>query len=99
MWENIIRFLEENQQSCFYKKYFGVSCPGCGLQSALIHLLKGDILLSLQTNPALIPILILFIFLPLHLLLKFRHGAVILKYLFIFTVSIIVINFVIHLIR
>ncbi|MFH2096897.1 MAG: DUF2752 domain-containing protein, partial [Bacteroidota bacterium] len=90
----IIDWLERNQSPCFYKKYFGLECPGCGMQRSFIELLKGNVWESIQMYPALIPTIFLFIFLILHLIFKFKKGAAILKFSFIFTVSIIVINFI-----
>lgn len=35
-----------------------IDCPGCGMQSAFILLLKGDIVSSFLTHPALIPLIL-----------------------------------------
>ncbi len=94
----IIQWLESHMTSCFYKKYLGVECPGCGMQRSFIELLKGNLLESLKIYPALIPTIILILFLILHLIFKFKKGADILKYLFIFVVSIMVINYIIKII-
>lgn len=40
------------------KEYFGVECPGCGIQRSAISLLRGDILDSLALYPALIPFIV-----------------------------------------
>lgn len=78
---------------CFNKQLFGIDCPGCGIQRAFIELLKGNFFSSIRTYPALIPTLALLLLLFLHLIFKFRHGAFYLKISFIFTVSIIIINY------
>ena len=90
---SVIDWLERNMTSCFWKKYFGIECPGCGMQRAIIALLKGDFLESLRIYPALIPTILMVILLILHLIFKFRKGAFYLKISFIFTVSIIVLNY------
>lgn len=90
----IIAWLERNMGACFYKKYFGIDCPGCGMQRAFVELLKGNFIESLKLYPALLPTIGMFVFLILHLIFKFEKGGVYLKYFFIFTVSIIVINFI-----
>lgn len=86
-------WLERHQTACSWKKTFGVDCPGCGMQTAFIELLKGHFAESIRIYPALIPIILLVIFTTLHLLLNFRKGALIIKILFIFTVSIMFIHF------
>ncbi|MBN2486794.1 MAG: DUF2752 domain-containing protein [Bacteroidales bacterium] len=90
----IIDYYENNMPSCFYQKYLGVECPGCGFQRSLVYLLKGDLLLSLKTFPALIPILIMLGFLFLHLIFKYKKGHLILLYLFIFNSIIITVNYI-----
>lgn len=79
MLGKIIEWLESHMQSCFYKKYFGIECPGCGMQRSLIQLLRGNFMESLKLFPALIPTIALIVFLILHLVFKFKHGANILK--------------------
>ena len=98
MVQSFIGWLERNQLPCFYKKYLGIECPGCGMQRSFIELLKGDFLESLRIYPALLPTLFLLIYLILHLIFKFQNGAFVLKISFIFTVSIIVIHFIANLI-
>jgi len=95
---SFVGWLERNSLPCFYKKYLGIDCPGCGMQRAFIELLKGNFLESLKIYPALFPTFFLLAYLVLHLIFKFQKGALVLKISFIFTVSIIVIHFVIHLI-
>ena len=94
MSEKIINWLESHQQACFYKKYFGVECPGCGMQRALIELLKGNLWESFVLFPALLPTVFLISYLILHLIFKFRNGANILKILFIINTSIVVLSYI-----
>ena len=94
MWDSLIAWLETHLFSCWYVETFGMEGPGCGMQRALIALLRGDIVESLTHNPALIPTLFTFLYLPAHLIFKFRRGAAILKYSFIFTASLLVVNFI-----
>lgn len=84
--------------TCSFHEHTQVACPGCGLQRALIALLKGDLVESILLFPALIPLLIMFSFLGIHLVFSLRHGALALKIMYIINVSIILINFVIKLI-
>ncbi|MCF8297546.1 MAG: DUF2752 domain-containing protein [Saprospiraceae bacterium] len=98
MWQKFIEWLESNMQSCFYRRYFGIECPGCGMQRAFVELLKGNLLQSLKIYPALLPTIFLFFYLILHLVYKYKNGAFVLKISFIFTVSLMVINYILKVI-
>jgi hypothetical protein len=90
----LIDYYEKHMPACFYHKYLGIDCPGCGFQRSLIYLLKGDIVASLKMFPALIPILIMLFYLVFHLIFKFKKGHKVLLYLFITSASLIVINYI-----
>ena len=94
----IIEWLESHMLPCFYNRYLGIECPGCGMQRAIIELLKGNFTESLMAYPPLIPITLMLAFLIIHLIFKFKNGAVYLKISFIFTTSIIMINYIYKLI-
>lgn len=94
---NLIEWLEQHQLPCLYKQNFGIDCFGCGMQRAFIALLKGNWVESFLQYPPLIPMILMLILLPLHLIFKFKHGAAWLKYLFIFNISVVLINFMIKL--
>ncbi|MCD4833480.1 MAG: DUF2752 domain-containing protein [Bacteroidales bacterium] len=94
MFKIIINWLESHQQACFYKKYFGIECPGCGMQRAFIELLKGDFVESFILFPALIPTIFLILYLIAHLIFKFRNGANILKIIFIINTSMVVLSYI-----
>ena len=87
-----VDWLEKRQMPCFYKLLLGVECPGCGMQRAFIALLRGDLLTSLQLYPALIPTIIMMIFLAVHIMFKLKNGARILLYMFIINAVIISIS-------
>lgn len=90
---SVITWLENNMLECFYVKHFNHECPGCGFQRAIIELLKGNIVESFYFYPALLPILIMFVVLVLHIIFKFKNGANWLKYMFIFNNIIVLISF------
>lgn len=94
----LISWLENNMLACPYKKYFGMDCFGCGMQRSFVALLKGDLATSFYIYPALIPMILMFLFLIVHLIFKFKNGGTWLKYSFIFVVSIVVTNFILKLI-
>ena len=92
-------WLEANSMSCFYKKYLGIECPGCGMQRSFAELLRGNLLESFQIFPALLPLMFIFFFLILHLIFKYRKGADVLKYSFIFTALIITLNYILKIVN
>ncbi len=93
-YSDFIHWLEQNQGVCPYKKFLGIPCPGCGMQTAFIELLKGNIWQSIIDYPPLIPFILTILVFVLHLIFKFKYGAVTIKYLFIFTVILIVGNYI-----
>ncbi len=93
----LIEWLESHMLPCYYKKYLGIPCPGCGMQRAIIELLKGNLFESLKAYPPLIPIFLMIAMLIIQLKFKFKNGAIYLKISFIFTTSIIVINYIYNL--
>jgi hypothetical protein len=98
MLQKTIEWLESLQRPCFFKEHFGIDCPGCGLQRSFIELLKGNLIESIRLYPALIPIIIMFLFLCLHIMLKFKNGALVLKYMFITNMSLIFVHYIYKLI-
>lgn len=98
MLTKVITWLESHQHSCSFKDHFGIDCPGCGLQRSIIELLKGNLLESIYLCPALLPIIAMFAYLALHLIFRFRHGALILKIMFILNISIISFHYIFKLI-
>lgn len=97
MISDLINWLEKHQLPCFWKKNFEIDCLGCGMQRSFIELLRGNLAESIILYPALIPLIITFVFLALHLKFKFNKGALILKVSFILTTLLMVINFLIKL--
>lgn len=96
--KTLIRWLEQHQAACSWKHYFGIECPGCGMQTAFIELLKGNLAESLRVFPALLPMIAMILFTFLHLVFNFPKGALIIKILFIFTTSILVTGYIIKII-
>lgn len=82
---------------CFYKKYLGVDCPGCGMQRSAVELLNGEFAESFHLFPALVPIIIMLAFLGLHLVFKFEKGGIWLKYMFIAVAAIITVSYILRL--
>lgn len=91
--EKIAYWLEKNSMPCFYKKYFGIECPGCGMQRSFIELLKGNLPESFKLYPALTTTIALVVLLILHIIFKFQNGAKYLLTIFIINTVIVVINY------
>lgn len=88
-----LNWLEHHLLACPFKSLTGMDCPGCGLQRSALFLLRGDFFSSLQMYPALIPIVLTFVFLLLHLKFKFRKGSKILLSLYFISAGVIVVSY------
>lgn len=86
--------LEAHLLPCGFKQLTGVSCPGCGMQTAFVALLRGDLAASLAANPALIPLIFTFVFTLCHLKMGFRRGPRIVLALFLFSSALMIVNHV-----
>jgi hypothetical protein len=94
---SISNWLLAHELPCFYKKFSGMDCPGCGMQRSFIHLINGDIAASFKMYPALLPLLFTLLFLSLHLIFKYKHGARVIVYAYSFTAAIIVVSYVVKI--
>ena len=90
-------WLEKHQLPCFYKKFAGIDCPGCGMQRSFIHLINGDLITSFKLYPPLIPIVLTLVFLCLHLKYEFRNGARILVYSYSISSVFVITNYVVKI--
>ena len=79
---------------CYYKKYLGQDCPGCGAQRSFIEMTHGNFLESLSIFPALIPLCFTFVFLICHLIFKYKHGAKVLIISFSISGLLMLVNFI-----
>lgn len=95
---NITTWLEAHQLPCLFKQMTHMDCPGCGIQRSFILLIKGDVAGSFFMYPPLMPILFLFAFLVLHIIIKMKNGPTILKYMYVFCAGIILVSYIYKLI-
>jgi hypothetical protein len=82
---------------CFSKVYFGVECPGCGTQRAIVCLLRGEFWDSIALFPALIP---LAIFLSLSLCYLIRPTQSLFRLVLVSTIgsfSIIIVHYILKI--
>lgn len=91
--EVLIEWIKNHLLTCPSKFFFHFDCPGCGLQRSLVALIEGDIFKSFHLYPATIPILFCLFFTAMHILFKFKNGALIIKSVFLFTSLIIIISY------
>ena len=64
---------------CLIRQVFHVDCPGCGIQRSFIALLQGHIYDSLRLYPALIPMLLFFVFLVADRKYHFTNSKLLIK--------------------
>lgn len=93
-YDTCINWVQQHMLTCPSKKLLYIDCPGCGLQRGMLALLKGDFHASWQVYPPTIFIIATIFFLLFHLVFKFRHGAAILKYLYIVAATVIIVNYI-----
>lgn len=98
MYINFVEWLEAHMLTCPSKKYLHIDCPGCGLQRGIVALMKGDVAESLSVYPAALPIVLMFGYLILYLLFRFKKGEIYLRYMFIGCSSIILVHYIYRLI-
>ena len=51
----MLEWLESHQLPCLVRHYLGVECPGCGFQTALLLLLRGEWKGAFFAYPAIYP--------------------------------------------
>ena len=93
-----VDWLEKTQTPCFHKSILGVECPGCGMQRALVALLRGNLWESMKLYPALIPTTVMMAFLVIHILFKLKNGARTLLVMFVFNTVIVIVFYLYKLI-
>ena len=91
-------WLEHHLITCPTKHFFGIECPGCGMQRSIIELLRGNLWESIKLYPPLIPMIILLILLVINLKVNSIALQKVLKYFFIAEVIIIFINYILKFI-
>jgi Protein of unknown function (DUF2752) len=96
---SIFSWLERFTLPCVFKAVFHHDCPGCGFQRSVLLLGQGAFKASWQMYPPAVPILLLFVFGLAHLRFKFRYGAKIIQYGYIFVALFVMINYIYKIIH
>ena len=52
----MLEWLETHQLPCLFREIFGIICPGCGFQRALLLLLRGEVGEAFCVWPGLLPL-------------------------------------------
>ncbi|MBK6523027.1 MAG: DUF2752 domain-containing protein [Sphingobacteriaceae bacterium] len=94
----MIDWLEAHMGTCTFVTYFNIECPGCGIQRAFIALLRGDLALSFRFFPALLPYLATILLMVMHLIFKFKNGALYAMWGFMLSVGIMVVSYIVKLV-
>ena len=87
-------WLEHHLLPCPTKYFFGMECPGCGMQRSIIELLRGNLVDSIKLYPPLIPMLLMLVVLVINLKVNSAVWQKVLKYFFVANVAIILINYI-----
>lgn len=90
----ILKWIEAHLLSCPLKAQTGLDCPGCGFQRSMLALFQGDIAAAFHLYPPSIPIAMLFLFTPTHLKFDFKHGALVIKILYLAVAVTVVLNYI-----
>ena len=80
---------------CAYKSLFGIDCPICGFQRALVWLLNGDFTQSFSIYPPLLPVVVLMVIFSLHLFKRKLISRKFLNYYSLFVLTFISVNYII----
>lgn len=87
--------LEEYMLPCLNKKLFGLDCMGCGMQRALVLLIKGDFIEAFTMYPAIYTLLLLFGIIAINTFKNFKYDSKIILILAVLNGIIITTSFVI----
>jgi len=74
VYTSMVNWLEAHSMPCLSRVVFHADCPGCGFQRSAIALLRGQVGLSLQLYPALVPMLLFFAFLIADRYYRFTYS-------------------------
>ena len=85
--------MEEFMLPCLNKMLFGIECPGCGAQRALVMVCEGKFTAAFHMYPAIYTLLLLLLFLVFNLFRKSNYDWQIKKGLILLNAGIIVIAY------
>lgn len=86
--------IEDYMLPCLNKKLFGVDCLGCGMQRALLHILRGEFIEAFKMYPAIYTILLFFMLVIYNFFFKKKVKSKIIYSLAILNIIIIIISYI-----
>ncbi len=94
---NLAMLNEDYMLPCLNKKFFGIECPGCGIQRSAALLWEGDFAGAFHMYPAIYTLIALIMFVGINLFLKFKHDFKIKVSLLMINVVIIIVSYIIKM--
>lgn len=95
----LVSWLEHHMLPCYFKYFFGLDCPGCGLQRSIILLIQGNLLESIKMYPPLLPIVFVLMLHFANKRIAYNGQAYIFKFVVWMVASIIAANFFLNLLQ
>ena len=65
--------LDDFMMPCFFKKFLGIECFGCGIQRSILLLINGDFKGAFVMYPAIYSFLLFLIFIAINIIDKKRN--------------------------
>src|SRR5579863_1603769 len=93
----MIVWLQNHLLPCAFKTLFGIDCPICGFQRALLLLLQGNFTDSFKMYPPLIPCLLFLLVISVYCINKQAVKPLLLKASFYSVLAVIFINYFIKM--
>ena len=95
---NLLVHIEDYMIPCLNKKFFGIDCPGCGLQRSVALLFRGEFVAAFQMYPAIYTLIPLFGVLIFKNFFKIKYSNGIIILLSVGTVLLVITNFILKFI-
>lgn len=85
---------KEYMLPCLNKKLFGFECLGCGMQRALLNIVRGEFVEAFKMYPAIYTILLFFILIGFNFFSKKKVNLKIIYSLAVVNICIIIISYI-----
>lgn len=86
--------MENYMLPCMNKYFFGIDCPGCGIQRAISFLFQGDFVAAFEIFPAIYPMFFFILSLGLHFADKSRSYHFYINFFAILSAAVIAVFYV-----